>query len=115
MCLLYALVVITYQKRVKITVNDRTITEGRWIGRKYIFDVSQIVRVDWRTIRNMKGICYEVIRIKTATRRRRVEIVNMMIGYEDMEVYILENVDSSKIKRTYRALGTTEDNKGIDE
>ena len=99
------LIGVTYQKRVKIIVKDHTITVRPWIGRKYSFDVSQIVKVNWKSVHNKNGV-NEVIRIKTTVRRRRVEIGSMMEGAEDMMEYILENVDSGKILRTYLDLGS---------
>lgn len=94
------LIGLAYQKRVKISVKDHTITVRPWIGRKYSFDVSQIVKVNWKSVHNKNGV-NEVIRVKTTVRRRRVEIGSMMAGAENMKAYILENVDGSKIRRTY--------------
>lgn len=90
------LAVMIWQKMFKITVNDNTITVRRWIGRKYSFDVSKIVKVDWRTVGTMFGMD-EIIKIRTAS--NHVTIYAVMMGTEDMKTYILENVDGGIINR----------------
>lgn len=62
---------------------------------KYSFDVSEIVRVDWKIVDGGMGR-NENITIRTAS--KRFSVGTLMNGFDDMSAYITANVDSSKIQ-----------------
>lgn len=90
----------------KVTVNGSRITVRRATGIQYRFDVSEVKKVNWRKniIRlpayeepsGVAGVRSEVIRIYTSS-GKRISIETLMVGFEEMSEYVLENVDSGKI------------------
>lgn len=74
-------------KRYKVKVNGNKITIYGAIRRKYRFDVSEIIQINW--------INNEQISVETISKHFVVE--NCMDGFQKFSEYLLKNVDSDKI------------------
>lgn len=88
-------------KLFKVTVNGRKITVRKGIGGEYSFEVSEIVKVDWKIVINRMGK-NEKITIRTASKHFSVE--SLMDGFDDMSAYISDNVDNNKINKCIKKL-----------
>lgn len=91
----------------KVTVDGSEITVRGRPGGKYSFDLSDIRQVNcWRnaiTLRDFDNPMNEasgrLIEMRIVTNSCRCLTINaQMIGFEKMSRYILENVDSSKVR-----------------
>lgn len=82
-------------KLFKVTVNGSRISVRSFIGRKYSFDVTEIVKIKWR-ITKRGEMHAEKILIWNAS-GKRLSIESLMVGFNDMETYLTANVDESKI------------------
>ena len=84
-------IVMLWSKLFKVTVKGNRITVRKGTGKKYSFDVSEIVKVDWKIVETKMGK-NEKITIRTASKHFSVE--TLMNGFNNMSAYIVANVDS---------------------
>ncbi len=69
-------------------------------GKKYEFHISDVERVDWVLIKSNQ---IRNGRIKIVIRGgKKLSVEPIMVGYDEMTAYILENVAESKIKKYIR-------------
>ena len=97
--ILPCILAMCWVKRYKITVEGRRITVRKGFGFKFSLDVSEIVRVQWKTSLTVMGR-NEKITVRTASKKFTVE--TLMIESETMMEYLKENVAAHKISTTVR-------------
>lgn len=85
----------------KVSVNDRRITVRRGCGIQYCFDVSEITRVEWKSVDSSLGR-NEIVKIRVGC--RRISIETLMPGSEKMIQYLKDRVPRSKIIESRRSI-----------
>ena len=81
--------------RFRITVCQDSITVKRGIGKEYSFNISEITKVVRRV--NINSGIGTMIKITIYTKSRHVSVESLMTGCDNMDSYIVENVDPEKI------------------
>ena len=72
-----------------------SITVKRGIGKEYSFNISEITKVVRRV--NINSGIGTMIKITIYTKSRHVSAESLMTGCDNMDSYIVENVDPQKI------------------
>lgn len=81
--------------RFRITVCQDSITVKRGIGKEYSFNISEITKVVRRV--NINSGIGTMIKITIYTKSKHVSVESLMTGCDNMDSYIIENVDPQKI------------------
>lgn len=91
-----------WTKMFRINVNGTKVSVRKCLGLVHFsFEVSDIVKVEWKTVETAFGE-NEIVTIFTL--KKKVSIETLMENSSKMKEFILENVDESKINKSYRAL-----------
>lgn len=86
--------VFLWFKLFYVNVNKRIITVRNGRGRKFSFDISEIIAIQWK-ITDTDVIHTERILVRTASEHFAVDTA--MIGFEKMSEYLSNNINPNKI------------------